>query len=264
MPIHIRPALGRALASILVLHALATSRAHAQQPLETETARLPAHSTLVTGLTYEFQTSPQGAEHAVPLAFEYGISNRLALLVEPVLYTAIRPRMGQSATGVGDVETTLQFLLRAETTALPALVLAGEVKLPTARDTLIGTRRADFTPYLIASKAIGRTDLHANVGYSFVGKPDNVTVQNTINVALAVERHVSPRLDLLAELLSTTAAGTGTSESASAPEIAGAEMVGMLGFRYAVRPRRWFSLGITYDNTNALLVRPGLTIESPY
>jgi hypothetical protein len=75
---------------------------------------------------------------------------------------------------------------------------------------------------------------------------------------------VSPRLDLLAEVLTTTAAGTGTPESATAPEIAGAEQVGMLGFRYAIRPRRWFSLGITYDNTSALLLRPGLTIESPF
>lgn len=242
----------------------ASGTATAQQPLETETARLPARGTLLTGLTYEFQTSPQGTEHAIPLAFEYGLTNRLALLVEPVLFTAIRPKTGRQATGLGDLEATAQLLVREETGGWPALALAAEVKIPTAQDTLIGTRRADFTPYLIASKAFGRTEVHANLGYAFVGKPQNVVVQNTFNLALAVEHHMSARLDLLAEVLSTSAAGTGTPESATAPEIAGAELVGMLGVRYALHPHRWLSLGVTYDNTNALLLRPGLTFESPF
>lgn len=251
-------------AVLVALTLLTAQRARAQQPLETETARLPEQGATLVGLTYEFQTSPQGTEHAIPLAFEFGVSSRMALLVEPVLFTSIRPKTGRSATGIGDLEATLQFLVSGETRTMPAFVLAAEVKVPTARDTLIGTRRADFTPYVIVSKAFGRTDLHANVGYSIVGKPPNITVQNTLNLAFAVEHHYSTRLHLLAEVLSTTAAGTGAPESATAPEIAGAEQVGMVGFRYAMGPRRWLSLGVTYDNTNALLFRPGLTFESPF
>lgn len=255
-----------ALAGLLAcgLSAVVPRVAAAQQPLETETARLPARGALLTGLTYEFQTSPQGTEHAIPLAFEFGITDRLALLLEPVLFTAIRPTVGRRASGIGDLEATLQLLVRVETSRWPALALAAEAKIPTARDTLIGTRRADFTPYLIASKTFGATELHANVGYSFVGRPPNILVQNTLNLALAVEHHSTAGVDLLAEVLSTTAAGTGSPESATAPEIAGAEQVGMLGVRYAFRPHRWVSLGVTYDNTRALLLRPGLTIESPF
>lgn len=247
------------------LSAVAVPRhVQAQQPLETETARLPVRGTLLTGLTYEFQMSPQGTEHAIPLAFEYGATDRLALLVEPVLFTAIRPKSGRRAMGLGDLEATLQYLVRGETGGWPALALAAELKVPTARDTLIGTRRPDFTPYLIASRVLGRTELHANVGYAFVGKPPNIAVQNTVSLAFALEHHLSARIDLLAELLSTTAAGTGATESATAPEIAGAEQVGMMGIRFAPRRGRWFSLGVTYDNTNALLFRPGVTIESPF
>ena len=251
-------------ATAISLLASQGSGALAQQPLETETARLPARGVLLSALTYEFQTSSQGTEHAVPLAFELGLTNRVALLVEPVLFTSIRPRIGRSATGIGDLEATLQFAVNGETRSVPAFALAAEIKVPTASDTLIGTRRVDFTPYLIASKAFGRTDVHANIGYSFVGKPQSVTVQNTINLALAVEHHATARLDLLAEVLSTTAAGTGAAESATAPEIAGAEQVGMVGVRWALRPHRWLSLGVTYDNTNALLLRPGLSIEGPF
>lgn len=246
------------------LTALGWATASAQQPLETETARLPTRGTAVIGTTYEFQTSTQGSEHALPFTFEYGLSNRMALLLEPVLLTSIRPKAGRSATGLGDVEVTLQYVVRDETKGFPALALAGEIKIPTARDTLIGTRRTDFTPYLIASKRFGRFDTHANVGYSLVGKPGNVSVQNTLNFALAVEDNVTSRLVAMAEVLATTAAGSGGVENSTAPEIAGAEQVGMLGVRYAVRSRTWISLGVTYDNSNALLFRPGLTFETPF
>jgi hypothetical protein len=215
-------------------------------------------------LTYEFQTSPEGTEHAIPFAAEYGVTDRLALLVEPVFFTSIRPKVGCTATGLGDLEATLQYLFRDETRGLPPLALAAEVKVPTARDTLIGTRRTDFTPYLIASKHFGRVDVHANVAYSFVGEPSNVAVQNTLNLAFAVEDHLGARLDVLGEVLMATAAGTGAPESATAPEIAGAEQIGMLGFRYVMRPRAWVSMGVTYDNTRAILFRPGLIFETPF
>lgn len=107
-------------------------------------------------------------------------------------------------------------------------------------------------------------NVHANVGYSFVGKPKNVLVQNTLNLALAVTHQLNVRAELLAEVLSTTAAGIDGAESASAPEIAGAEQVGMLGFRYAMSARRFFSMAATYDNTNAMLLRPTFSFDSPF
>lgn len=240
----------------------------AQQPLETETARLPHRGAYLVALTYEAQMSPDGTETALPFAIEYGVSDRLALLIEPVFYTRIRPKAAgtRTATGAGDLEATVQYLFRAEGGKAPALALAAEVKFPTANDPLIGTRRADLTPYLIASKRFGRYDVHGNIGYSFVGQPPGVVVQNTANFALGVEDHVTTRFDLLAEALSTTAAaaGEGTGESSlTSPEIAGSETVGMVGVRYRAQRRFWLSFGVTYDNTRAVLFRPGLTFELP-
>ncbi|HEV7994528.1 MAG TPA: transporter [Gemmatimonadaceae bacterium] len=253
------------LATALCCGLLGAARVDAQQPLETETARLPARGAVLVSPEYEFQTSSQGTEHALPFALEVGVTDRLALLVEPVFYTSIRPKTGPSASGAGDLEVTLQYLALRETASRPAVAFAAEVKVPTARNTLIGTRRTDFTPYLIASKRFRQFDLHGNVGYSFVGRPAGLVVQNTLNLALGLEDHVTPRVDLVAEVLSTTAAaGSDAGESSlTAPEIAGAEQVGMLGMRLAVRPRLWLSLGVTYDNTNALLLRPGFTFELP-
>jgi hypothetical protein len=235
----------------------------AQQPLETETARLPLARTLVAGYTFEYQTSPQGTERSVPFAVEYGVTNRLTLLVEPVFYTAIRPKRAVGATGPGDLEATVQYLALDESGAIPAIALAAEVKVPTATSRLIGTGKTDYTPYLIVSKRFGHLDAHANVGYSIMGQPVGVRVQNTLNLAFALEDHVSPRLDLVGEVLSTSAAagGGGGESSVTAPEVAGAEQVGMLGARYGLTPRVWLSFGVTYDNTGAVLFRPGLTTE---
>src|SRR5258706_10168191 len=84
----------------VVVLAWAPASARSQQPLETETARLPLRRELALNGAYEFQTSSQGTEHALPFAIEYGLTNRLALLVEPVFFTAIRPKVGASATGL--------------------------------------------------------------------------------------------------------------------------------------------------------------------
>jgi hypothetical protein len=43
------------------------------------------------------------------------------------------------------------------------------------------------------------------------------------------------------------------------PEISAGELVGMLGFRYLLRERIFFTLGVSYDNNHAVLLRPGLT-----
>src|SRR6202158_3971056 len=80
------------------------------QILETETARPLRAGQLEVGAGYEFQHSREGNETAIPLAFELGITNRLGLLVEPVAYTAIRPKVGTSATGFGDLEITANYL----------------------------------------------------------------------------------------------------------------------------------------------------------
>ncbi len=74
--------------------------------------------------------------------------------MEPVVFTSSSSNDGTSARGVGN------------------LAVGAEVKIPTARSSLAGTGKTDFTPYLIASHRFGDYDVHANVGYSFVGKPD--------------------------------------------------------------------------------------------
>src|SRR5205085_1316719 len=80
------------------------------QILETETARPVGKGTLELGTNFEYQISSEGSELALPMGVEYGFSDRLELLLEPVAYTAIRPKAGLHAAGVGDIELTSTYL----------------------------------------------------------------------------------------------------------------------------------------------------------
>lgn len=239
---------------------------HAQQPLETETARPLKKGVVEFQTTFEYQTAKEGTEQAAPLAFEYGITDKLSLLVEPVFYTSIRPSFGRRANGLGDLEATLSYLFAKEGRRLPALAIAGEVKAPTARNVLIGTRKTDFAAYLFASKRFGNFDTHTNIGYTFVGKPAGVQVSNTANFAFATEYFANKKLTLVGEVLVN---GLGKAEATTlpgvplitSPEAAAGELVGTLGIRYNIKPSLALSLGVSRDNTGATLFRPGVTFR---
>lgn len=237
-------------------------RLSASQTLETETARLlPAHWWKI-GNAFEFQASGEGTEAAMPFAVEYGISDNLELLVEPVPYTAIRPKVGRRAIGVGDIEATLTARVRQESRRGPALAFAAEVKLPTARDTLIGSGEPDYTAYVIASKRFGRIDTHVNVAYTLVGRQDNVQLNNIVSFAVAgvYRRNATARTRLFAEVLGNTAAVPGSeSTPTGAPEVAGGELVGTLGAGRDIGSGVLLYFAISYDNNSAVLVRPGIT-----
>ena len=232
--------------------------ASAAQMLETETARLlPAHWWKV-GNAFEFQTSSEGTEAAVPIAIEYGLTSRLELLVEPVPYTAIRPNAGRHAVGVGDVEATLTALVGHETPSMPAFAVAAEIKFPTAHDSLIGSGEPDYTGYVIASKRLGQFDTHVNLAYTVVGRQDNEQLNNIVSFAVAGVYRPTTKLQLFGEVLGNTGAIPG-SESSTTPEVAGGELSGTLGAGRDMGMGVLLYCAVSYDNNNAVLIRPGLT-----
>lgn len=237
------------------------------QILETETARPVGKGGLELGSNFEYQFSSEGHELALPFAFEYGLTDRLELLVEPVAYTAIRPKVGPRATGGGDLETTVTYLVKQETSGAPAVALAGEIKFPTTRNTLISTGKTDFAGYLIGSKRFGRLDTHADVGYTVVGRPRGAQLKNIFNFAFAWERALGASSELFGEFLANTAAGSGTEPTGPAalgtvtPEAPSGELVASLGLAKYVTPSLRLSFGMSVDNNGAVLVRPGLTIR---
>jgi hypothetical protein len=246
------------------------SATYAGQPLETESARVLPAKAREFAAAIELQTASDGKELAVPLIFDYGLTDRVELSLEPVLYTNIMPDFGARASGVGDFEATLKWAALAEETHRPAIALGAELKIPTAKNRLIGTGQADYRGFVAISRRISAWEWHANAGYTIIGKPAGLSVSDVFDFAVAGEYHASPSLDWVAEVTGhTSAAGeaadgtmvTASAENPLAPELAGSETIGMLGARYVWRKGAALTLGITYDNNNALSIRPGFSVR---
>ncbi len=223
---------------------------------------LPAHGWKFAS-NLELQWSGDGREAALPIAIEYGVARRLELLVEPVPFTAIRPKLGPPATGLGDLEMTATYLVRPESPRFPAVAVAGGVKLPTARNPLIGTGKTDFAGYLIASRRIRSVDLHANLSYTRPGSPSGLSLRSVFGVALAGLWRLSTRTDVFAEVLaSTSASAQENPEGSTAPEVAGSEIVGTFGLALRVAAGLQVALSVSYDNNGAVLFRPGFVYRT--
>jgi hypothetical protein len=255
-----------AVVTSLLLSLVAIGQCNAQT-LETETAYLQQIGQWKAGSACEIQASSEGTEMAVPVAIEYGVTSQLELLLEPVAYTAIRPKAGRHATGAGDFETTLTYRFRQESQSFPALALAGEVKLTMARDALIGTGRTDYAGYLIASKTFGRLEVHANLAYTVVGQPTGISLENIYSCAVAGIYRANSRYQLFAEVLgntSSTASSEGPdtpSTGTVAPEAAGGELVGMAGVGRQIGRSLLVYGSLSYDNNQAAQLRVGQTFE---
>jgi hypothetical protein len=236
--------------------------------IETETVRLrPAGGYLLEGV--EYQSNGGDRQTEIPLEFEYGVSRRLELMIEPVAYSSIHSASAGSASGFGDTEVTLLGQLADEDGWLPALALAGEVKLPTARNTLIGSGKTDYAAVAVASHKWGSIDLHFNLGYTVYGRPAGpagAQIQNRANAALAA---VYPVGDYVwyGELLTNNLLGEGGSEGAAAApatrEVGVGESSATVGVARRFSKQLKVSFGLSYDNNGAVLFRPGIEYRFP-
>jgi hypothetical protein len=77
-------ALTAAVVTLVAATALAVARPARAQELETETARLLKAGAVKGGAGFEYQTSSDGSESAVPAFIEGGLLDRLELVIEPV------------------------------------------------------------------------------------------------------------------------------------------------------------------------------------
>jgi Putative MetA-pathway of phenol degradation len=241
---------------------LAAAPALARQPLETESARLPEKGHGNVQLEFEYATSDDGRDIAVPIVLEYGITDRLKFVIEPDVYASIKPKGAPGKHGFGDTEVKLVYLVAQESGAAPALAIGAEIKIPTAKRPDLGTGKLDYRAYGILSKRSGRFDLHANAGYTVVASPAGERLPNIIDYSIAAEYDVSPKFTLVSEIIGNSPLG-GKSSGPVAPgaEAEGTIITGLLGGIYKFSPRAEFALAATYDSGSVLLIRTGLTFK---
>lgn len=263
LPTH--PLIRGSLALAVALVLAGTASPLTAQILETETARPLGRGVFEVSGNFEYQTSSEGHEAAIPFAAEYGLTERLEFLIEPVAWTAIRPKAGARATGLGDIEATLTLLARAETPRTPAIALAGEVKIPTANNSFIGTGKTDVAGYLIGSKRWGRLDTHANVSYTVVGRPAGANLKNIFGFAIGGEWDWNLSNHVFGEVLGNTAASANAEPApgtvATTPEAPSGEISVTIGIAHNFQTGLRGFIGLSADNNGAVLVHPGFTMR---
>jgi hypothetical protein len=232
----------------------------AGQPLETETARLPGKGHGNVQMAFEYLTASSVRQIAIPVVLEYGLANRLELTVEPVAFSSTMVKGTKALKGIGDTEVILTYLLSDETASSPALAIAGEVKIPTARKGDLGTGKPDFRLFGIASKRAGKFDLHANAGFTLVGNPAGTKLGNVIDYAVAAEYQAGKRTRLVAELLGETVIGSQT-VGGLVVEGGGTVFSGGLGIVHDPNDRLRLSFGVTYNSESEAIFKPGITFR---
>ena len=82
-----------------------------------------------------------------------------------------------------------------------------------------------------------------------------------VNFALAGVVDLTPRTQFYSEALATTSASPTGVEIGAAAEVAGGEISGTIGLRRLFGSTFAGSIGVTYDNSGAVQVRPGFTLR---
>jgi hypothetical protein len=110
-----------------------------------------------------------------------------------------------SVEGFGDVKAYAKYLLLKEGDYYPAIGAKYELKIPTTTDHKgLSTGEVDHTIQLLASKGMGKSEVDFNLGYTYVGEPDNKVYANVVSYALAFQYPVAKKIVLTAELTGKT------------------------------------------------------------
>ena len=106
-----------------------------------------------------------------------------------------------------------------------------------------------------APQATGMGDLEATLTHRFL---DETAGRPALSLAGA---DLTPRTQFFSEVLATSSASPTGVEIGAAAEVAGGEISGTIGLRRLFVSTFAGSLGVTYDNSGAVQVRPGFTLR---
>ena len=240
-------------AVVLALALAAVPSVRADLVLETETAELGKKGELTLSAGVQFERERDGSRTTFTLnQFEYAITDRAEILIEPFFREWDRPKGEKSFHGMGDLEITPSYMLIEDQGGwAPAVVLALKVKVPTAKNRDIGTGKFDYYPYFIFGKKYGNWVFNVNLGYNFINSPAGEGLKNQFIYDLSVERILTPKWSVFAEIFGNSSASPG-----ERPTFAGA-----VAAEYHFTETKAAFLSVGYDTDHLANIRPGLTFS---
>ncbi len=166
-----------------------SSSARILRTRQTPSERWDPWMPITIGSNIEFETDNEQSQYEFPMFLEYNFSQTLKLSLEPnVVHISPKVKDGRTVTGVGDLETSLEYEFLRERRYRPALTAEGLIRWPTASDPEIGDPGIDYSFGLIASKDLVFVDIDLRALYTFVSDRQE---QDSFEVSLAAQWHLN-------------------------------------------------------------------------
>ncbi len=205
---------------------------------------------LLIGAGVEVEATPDGNEWGLPLLAEYAPTRYFKIGLEPTFFVIDEP--GQTPiAGFGEIEETITYEFVAERRYRPSISLEQVAKLPTAAPADLGSGQPDVSFGLVVDKEYPRFDAELNVVYTFVGKPPDIDLHDTLELALASEVMLNWLLSVEVEVVASTGAlsgqagGGGVGGFRRDAEEGGSEAEATLGFAEELTPHFKLEEGFT-------------------
>lgn len=226
--------------------------ARADLVLETETAELGKKGDVGLSAGVQFEKERDGGRTAFTLnQFEYAVSDRAELLIEPFFHEWDHPIGEARSQGRGDLEITPSYMVKLEKPRRPAVVLAFKLKVPTGSTPDISTGKYDYLPYVILGKHYGKYTLNANLGYNFITSTREEKLSNQFIYDFSVERAMTPKWSLYAEAFANSSPASGQRGTLS----------GALATEYHFTKHFNAFVSAGYDTDHLVNIRPGVNLD---
>ena len=170
--------------------------------------RTKSKSVATRQVTVSNRVEHETGETVVPLLLEWSPTDKLALSLE-ASYAAVTLDSGRKVSGLQDIDVGAVYEIARETRRRPSVALELDLKLPTASNPELGTKKTDVSFGVVLAKEYLHHDLEASALYTFVGSPPGVKVKNVFELAVSGEWHVSPRIDLIGEIVGSAGGSLG-------------------------------------------------------
>ena len=216
----------------------------ANTAIETETAQIGKKGDIGISQSVEYEKATDGTAAGTLTQFEYGITDRSEILIEPFFHLWEFPDDGPRAEGRGDLEITPSYMVLLEKGWIPAILVATKIKVPTGSKEVGGTGKYDYFPYLIFGQhALGWT-FNANLGVNFAAPPEGGAPDQTVVWDLETEREFGK----VTWFLETYSAEDAVKTVSTA-----------LQYEFTEHFNAFLAVGYTIDD--AIIVRPGINLE---
>ncbi len=220
--------------------------AHANTAIETETAQIGAKGDFAISQSLQLEEATDGDGMGTLTQFEYGITSRSEILIEPFFQEWTFPDGEASAHGLGDLELTPSYEIILEKAWRPAVLLAFKVKVPTGKVPNNSTGKFDYYPYVILGQHVHGWTFNANLGVDFVTKAPDADEPGHKQLIwdIEVEREFARKFTGFAEAY--------TDESGVA--------AGSAALQYELGEHLNVFVAASYDAEGTYILRPGINI----